>query len=100
MSPRGNRERTRELRDELDANILPRQRRALELLADRLSDERPLPGPALWERLDDLMRELPARTGVPRPASWRLWAALSLASGLALLVVVALLVAAGEPGGH
>ena len=100
MSLRGRRGRTTGLRDELEADILPRQLRALEQVAGRLQDERPRPAPAFLARLDDRIRGTAPGTDTPLPAQWRLWAALTLTSGLVLLVVVALLVAAGEPGGH
>jgi hypothetical protein len=100
MSPRGDRDRTAELRDELEADILPRQLRALERVAGRLRDERPTPAPAFRARLDNRIRGTAPGTDAPAPAPWRLWAALTLTSGLVLLVAVALLVAAGEPGGH
>jgi hypothetical protein len=105
MSPRGDRGRIGELRDELEPNILPRQLHALGRVAARLDDERPLPAQDFKARLADRIRALTPGGVVPRTADspfarWRLWAAVWLAAGLGLLVLVAILVAAGEPGGR
>ena len=93
----------REIRD-LEPHMLRRQLRALELTAARLSDERPAPAPAFVARLEGRIGELDASDyDRPRPsgaAQWGLGAAVCLALGLALLVVAALMVAAGAPGGH
>jgi hypothetical protein len=91
----------REIRD-LEPHMLRRQLRALELTAARLSDERPAPAPAFVARLEGRIGELDA-SGRPRPSGptrWGLGTAACLALGLALLVLAALMVAAGAPGGH
>jgi hypothetical protein len=99
MSPE-SREPTDELRAELEPNILPRQLRALQGVASRLSDGRPAPTPEYRARLDGRMRELADQARVTAPSNWRLPGALLFGSGLALLLLVAILVAAGAPGGR
>ena len=92
----------REIRD-LEPHMLRRQLRALELTAARLSDERPAPAPAFVARLEGRIGELDASDydrPRPQPRWWGLGTAVCLALGLALLVVAALMVAAGAPGGH
>jgi hypothetical protein len=98
VNPSDSGEHTAELR-ELEPNILPAQRRALERVAVRLSAERPVADPAFRAELDARMHELAG--GAPAASrSWRLWAGVCLASGLALLLLAVVLVVIGEPGGH
>ena len=89
----------REIR-RLDPNILPAQLRALELVAARLSDQRPAPDQAFVARLEDRIAELPRDADQPRGyarrSSWRLGTAVCLALGFGLLLVAALLVAGGS----
>jgi hypothetical protein len=93
----------REIR-RLEPRMLPRHRRALEGVAARLTDERPAPAPAFLARLEDRVGELDEadydRPRASGPTHWRLGTAVFVALGLALLVVAALMVAAGAPGGH
>jgi hypothetical protein len=88
------------LSDDLEPNILPRQRRALERVAARLTAKRPAPSPGFRASLDGRVRELVGHARGPTASGWRLSTALLLGLGFASLVVVAILVAAGEPGGH
>ena len=88
----------REIRD-LEPHMLRRQLRALELTAARLSDERPAPAPAFVARIGELDASDYDR---PRPSGavrWGLGTAVCLGLGLALLVVAALMVAAGASAG-
>jgi hypothetical protein len=89
----------REIR-RLDPSILPRQLRALERVAERLSDQRPAPDQAFVARLEGRIAELPRETDQPggyaRRSSWRLGTAVCLALGFSLLLVAALLVAGGS----
>jgi hypothetical protein len=93
----------REIRD-LEPHMLRGQVRALERTAARLSDERPDPAPAFVARLEGRIGELDAadydRPRASGPVRWGLGTAVCLALGVALLVVAALMVAAGAPGGH
>jgi hypothetical protein len=77
--------------DRLEPHILPRQRRALERIAGRLQDERPVPEEGFRDRLADRVAELDAarRTGVL--AGWRRGAAVALGQGQVLLAVAAAL---------
>jgi hypothetical protein len=61
----------------------------------RLSEERPVPGAAFRARLDRRIHELASQARRAAPSNWRLWAVASLGSGLALLVITALVVVAG-----
>ena len=92
----------REIRD-LEPHMLRRQLRALELTAAR---QRRAAGPGTGLRrpargrigeLDASDYDRPRPSG---PVRWGLRTAVCLALGLALLVVAALMVAAGAPGGH
>ena len=80
------RARIETLRDELEPDILPRQRRELERLGASLEAERPAAPPALRERLAPLLDELGRGSGAARLPAWAL-----VAPGLAVLVLVALL---------
>jgi hypothetical protein len=99
MTPESQ-EPTEQLRGELEPNILPRQLRALERVAARLSDQRPAPSPDFRSRLDARVRELAKHARAPATTSWRLPGALLLGSGLGVLLLVAFLVAIGAPGGR
>ncbi|MCD6016177.1 MAG: hypothetical protein K0R88_2261 [Solirubrobacterales bacterium] len=85
---------------QLEPQILPRQLRALELIAARLSDQRPAPDQAFVARLEDRIAGLPRDTDQPRDyaprSSWLLGTAVCLAIGFGLLLVAALLVAGGS----
>jgi hypothetical protein len=95
MTPPNSRKRAAELRRELEPNILPRQLRALDRVAARLIEERPVPADGFRDRLEGRVRELADQTHSPGSPTWRLGAAICLASGLALLLVAAILSAAG-----
>jgi predicted RecB family endonuclease len=95
----GRNDHRAELR-ELEPNVLPAQRRAIERVAVRLSSQRPAPRPAFLAELDARIQGLPRRDGGPAPSSRRLWTWVCLASGLALLLLAVLLVVLGEPGGY
>ena len=103
MSPPSNSEHEAELRA-LEPHILPRQLRALERTAARLDDARPTPDPVFLARLEAGIAELPSEAARPRdvsvPSSWRLGSAACVLLGFGLLLVAALLVAGGAPGGH
>ena len=103
MSPSDNSQHGREIR-RLEPHMLERQRRALERIAARLDAQRPGPPPEFVELIEGRIGELDlADYEAPRasgPTRWWLGATAFLALGLGLLVVAALMVAAGAPGGH
>lgn len=82
----GARARTDRLHRELGPDILPRQLRALERVAARLDAERPTPSLQLRERLKPALGEL-ERGAL---GSWQVPAWAYIASGLAVLLVTAL----------
>ena len=83
----GSPSRTDRLHGELGPDILPRQLRALELIAARLDAERPTPSLQLRERLGPVLGELERGT----LGRWQVPAWAYIASGLAVLLVTALL---------
>jgi hypothetical protein len=99
VNPSDSGEHTAELR-ELEPNILPAQRRALERVAVRLSAERPVADPAFRAELDARIHDLAGGAPAASRWGWRAWAAVCVVSGLALLLLAVILVVIGEPGGH
>jgi hypothetical protein len=93
-------EHTRELR-ELEPRILARQLRALERVAARLDDRRPVPEEAFVAELEDRIGRLEdgeeRANGAGSSAwRWRLGSVAFLVLGLALLGVALLMVAGGR----
>lgn len=78
---------TDDLRRELGSSILPRQLHELQRVAGRLESERPAPSQALRASLESELREL----GVGGFAPWRIPAWALITSGLAVLLITALL---------
>ncbi len=73
------------IRDELDPGILPRQLHQVERVAARLEQERPDPSAALASQVDEILGGV---RGASYASPFLSWAC--LASGLLLLVVIAL----------
>ena len=93
MSPHHRRQRE-ELSRELEADILPRQLRALERVAERLEEARPTPEPDFRARLGEEIGDLSGTSvGIERGpvTSWVLPALGAVALGLALLAAAAAL---------
>lgn len=86
MSPFDRRQRA-ELRRELEPDILPRQLRALERVAERLDDARPQPAPGFRAALDERIEALANRDGGPIGTRWLVPALAAVAAGLLLLLI-------------
>lgn len=92
MSPEDRRQ-TGDLRRELEPNILPRQLRALEVVAARLERARPAPEPRFRAALGEELEALAAGSGRSRgrPARWLAPALGAVALGVLLLAIAAAL---------